>query len=93
MGQRGAHKVFRSRQISRNEGTAQRLRPFLFGSKIHLQRIARLPIGRDLQDGRAAQTAMREEQIFAKLLGAATDLYRDRDACQVAVCGEVFCRK
>ncbi len=58
---------------------------FAIGSQIDAQRLAFFPVGRDLQDGRAAQSAMREEHLFAKRLMIDGDATPGGDAGEVAV--------
>ena len=52
-----------------------------------------LPVGGDLQDGRAAEAAMREEQFFAERLAACGGENVGRDAGEIAETGAILRRE
>ncbi len=78
-GQRDAQRRFERGEITAGVGRAEGREEFAVGKPVDVDGLGLLPIGRDLQDGRAAEAAMREEHLLAKaaLAGGSDDRRRD----------------
>ncbi len=64
-------------RIAPRMGRTQGRKQALFRRPVNADRLGQFPVGRDLQDGRSAQAAMREEHFFPKAaLAAAHDHWR-----------------
>ena len=79
--QLGAKRVGVSRFLEIAKGSAD----FPSGSEIERDRLRRLPVRRNLQDGRAAQPAMRDEHFFAKLISAAGSDYFGGNSSEITI--------
>src|SRR5947209_8802848 len=68
VGQSGPESSLCGREITAGFGFTKSCGQFTIGSEIQFNQSSRFPIGRDLQDSRAAEAAMSDQHLLAKAL-------------------------